>query len=283
MFKYKFIIVIAVFILSASGYAQENNLELGVRYLKLGNSYLYSKNYDLAEKYLLKGQNIVKGKNKYWEAVSYEYMGYFYLNAKNDKPKAMEFLNKAQLLYKEIVDQKDGSPVAMESLLDLTQFQSNNNMQSDPVKGQNITNKTGSEIMNCDSKKLRELPTDIPSNIKNLSMADNKFRDFPADLTNFSNLEYLNLENNKIKELPEDIGNMKNLKYLNLSGNKIKKLPESICSMKNLKMLDLKRNKISFEDISNLIRCLPNTNILFDEYILKPSLPSEEVIPGVEE
>jgi Leucine-rich repeat (LRR) protein len=261
------------FIATGFIYSQVSGLELGMRYLKLGNTYMKAENYELALSNLKKGFEIVRGKSKYWEAVAYEYLGYYYLEADNNTAKAIEYLNIAQLLYSESIGQYDGSPMALRAILDMLQFKG---YSPEPIGNTGVRNRNNSTILNYQHRKLRELPSDIPINVENMSLAENKFREFPNGLLNFKNLEYLTLENNKIKSIPNNISELKNLKYLNLSNNNLKEVPNGIAELQNLKVLELTGNKIPFEVISNLIRVMPNTNILFDEYILKPMKGPDE-------
>ena len=293
MKKFIYFILISSLILFSTQYVYPsiNKVELGARYLKLGNTYRISKDFDLSKKYITKGKKLVESKSEYWTAVAYEYLGYYYYDTEKDKTKAIENLNKAQLMYKQIVNQKDGSQVALASLMDLIQFISNNKIENHGninikkkiiIKKTNDNNTSNSaNVINLDRQKLRELPNNLPKNLSNLSLADNKFRNFPDELLQYKNLQFLNLSNNKIKSLPENINKLDKLEYLDLSKNKLKKLPSSLGQMKNLRFLNLKDNKISFEDISNLIRALPNTNILFDEFIRKPDAETgeEEELP----
>ena len=106
-------------------YASTNPVELGARYLKLANTYRITNNFDLSKKYILKGKKLVEGRSKYWTAVAYEYLGYYYFDTEKDKTKAIENLNKAQLIYKQVITQKEGSQKAIASLLDIIQYMTN--------------------------------------------------------------------------------------------------------------------------------------------------------------
>jgi Leucine-rich repeat (LRR) protein len=198
--------------------------------------------------------------------------------------------------YKKIIIQEDGSPQALAEILNgLSRSMKNKSeIQSDSGKA---------DVLNLSNSKLRQLPEGFSLKTKNLILKDNKFRDFPEIITSLKELEYLDLSGNKVKEIPESIENLKKLHYLNLADNKITKVPESISGLKELKelnlennklkdipqsiseikglkILNLKGNKLNFEKVLNLVRSLPNTNIIFDEYIKKPE---EEVVIGEEE
>lgn len=288
--------------------AQRDNLELGIRYIKLGNSYRESGNSSKSIEFLEKGKKLVENRSEYWLAVAKEYYAYVFrdLGYESDNPdeqkmflqNALDAFNEALAIYKRIIYQEDGSPIALESIM--TQIHDiNNDLQKIPdkisKKSLNKTNLSGANdnsfIVNLDRQKLKELPLLNP-NIRSLSLSENRFNELPSTLGSMINLEYLDMSNNRlrniseaigqleslhwldlsknrIKELPQSIGDLSNLKELDLSENRLKDLPVSICNLKQLEVLNLRNNQIPFEKISNIIKCLPNTNVMFDEYILK--------------
>ncbi len=126
------------------------------------------------------------------------------------------------------------------------------------------------ETISARSNRIKEISpmiTRLP-NLKSLDLEDNRIKDISATVADMDKLEYLNLSRNKIKDLPDAIGDMKSLKYLDLSDNRLKELPANLNNLKNLKVLDLSKNKIPFTSVENLIKQLPNTNIIHDEYSL---------------
>ncbi|TAE28182.1 MAG: tetratricopeptide repeat protein [Candidatus Kapaibacterium sp.] len=86
-----------------------NAENLGVRYLKLGNSYREARNYDLAQYYIKRGIDMVRGgrSGTYWEAVGYEYLGLLYRDM-GDRQLALEYLRTAASLYDRIVTMRNG-------------------------------------------------------------------------------------------------------------------------------------------------------------------------------
>lgn len=291
------------------------NLDLGVRYLKLANTYREANEFNKAEEFLDKGKKLVnvgyKWENKYWTAVADEYYAYLYNDLskiQNDesnrnyfKQLSIEHFNKAKNEYNKLVKMDDGSQEALTEIIE--------NVKSLDKKfssvGKNSKNSYNNleNVLNYDRLKLRELPVGISENAENLSLSENKFREFPPGLSRFSNLQYLNLSDNNIKSISQDIEQLRNLKWLDLSDNKLKELPvnicnlqnleeldlmnnklkslpASICQMQNLKILNLKNNDLPYQEIANLIKCLPNTNIFLDEYKLvdkkkETAIPSE--------
>jgi hypothetical protein len=79
---------------------------LGVRYLKLGNSYREARNYDLAQTYLKKGLDMLRNRNAYWEATAYEYLGLLYRDM-GDRQMALEYLRTAASLYDRVVTMRN--------------------------------------------------------------------------------------------------------------------------------------------------------------------------------
>lgn len=304
-------ILIITILLSFSTYAAST--DLGIRYLKLGNTYREANEFNKAEEFLNKGKNLVsvgfKWENKYWTAVADEYFAYLYndlskmQNDENNKnyfkQLSFEYFNKAKSQYENLVTIKDGSQDAISEVMKNLDGLNKKFNSTYEQKANQISN----NVLNYEKLKLRELPIGIGDNVENLTLAENKFREFPPGLSNFKNLQYLNLSenkiksispdleqltnlkwldlsNNKIKELPINLCNLQNLEELNLMNNNLKELPACLCQMSNLKILNLKNNKLPYPQIANLIKCLPNTNIFIDEYKLVDeeddiALPSE--------
>ncbi len=283
------IMILLVFLSSNYLISKANNLNLGIRYIKLASSYREARDYDNAFKYLKESQSIIyKYKNadaRYWKAAIKENFAYTY-KAIGMNEEAQRYLDSAIVDYKILIAQPDGSPIPLQLL---RENMLNLNFTKEQFKS---FDKSDYTTINYDNQKLKELPNNTPNNVVNLSITDNRFKDIPFNIQNFTDLKYLNLANNKIKAIKLDFSKLKNLNWLNLSGNKIrtidesiselknlnfldlsnnllKKLPLGLCNLKNLKVLNLKNNKIPFEQIAQLIKCLPNTNILYDTFIRK--------------
>ncbi len=139
------------------------------------------------------------------------------------------------------------------------------------LKDINFVLPENTETVSARSNRIKDISpaiTRLP-NLKSLDLEDNRLKDVSATIGDMQRLEYLNLSNNKIKELPDAIGDLQNLEYLDLSNNRLKELPATLSDLKNLKVLDISNNKLPFTAVENLIKKLPNTNIIHDEYTLK--------------
>jgi tetratricopeptide (TPR) repeat protein len=87
--------------------------DLGVRYLKLGDTYREARKYDMAQEYIQRGFDLVRGRgSRYWEAVAYEYWGMVERDMGN-RLNALEYLRRAETLYRRAL-----SPVYLESSID---------------------------------------------------------------------------------------------------------------------------------------------------------------------
>lgn len=260
--KKNLLFLLSVLILFASS-AILNADTLYQRYLKLGNTYLHAGNFTKAAEYFRKSQKLaIDADDDYWLAASHEYFGYYY-SALGKPESADKHFKEALDIFERIIRQRDGSNRAMAELRE----------RSDAIKtfrdALDSSTPSEGEVLNFDNRKIEEVMHLLPDNPVNISLAGCRIKNMYF-LTGYESLEFLNLSDNRIKEIPQDIGDLKNLVSLDMSYNRIKSLPVTeLGSMKNLRVLNLKGNKIPFEDIVNLVRLLPRTNISFDEYEIK--------------
>lgn len=291
----KIILILVITLLPVILFSQDD-LEKGKRFLKLGMTYLQADNLPQAEKYINEGYILVSNTNNpniYWSAVGCEYRGYLAQKGGN-YPEAEKNFDIAIKIYKKIITQKDGSPIAVAELeQNLESIRNARNSMGGMNKGvmtvhhgmaDNSTDvqknyihsgmgnddfsnyAKGANVLNYDRSKFDEVFYQIPKNVENLSMADSKVKDlYPFyDLTN---LKYLNLSNNSIKSIPPGLNKLDNLQYLSFNNNKLKKVSVAeFAGLKKLKVLDLRNNNMSSDAMFQLVRLLPNTNILMDEY-----------------
>lgn len=293
------ILLIAIFVFSATDSFSAQDQALAIRNLKLANSYRENKDYNKAIKLLDGSKAKFSGKkdwnSKYWLATTYEYYGYIYKDMEHfDLAKVN--LDKARSLFKELIKQKDGSPKALEGIEESIKTLDNEVNDIDPFSTANHS----ANILNFDNLKLKELPQGLPTKMNNLSLEKNRFKEIPGNLSSFKSLKYLNLKNNRINQITESLYELKNLVWLDISGNKIKKInlginklsllkvldlsdnklkdiPSEINRLKNLEILNLKGNKIPFDKLKNLIKSMPNTNIMHDEYVIKPEEDNQDL------
>jgi len=278
----KYFIIIFLFIVSVAN--AQNSLETGKRQLKLGLTYLLSGDLDNAKKFLDLGQGKVGNLHYdiYWQAVYNEYLGYYYIKA-NMPEQAKSSLNEALSIYNTIITQQDGSKKALsidqlntinENIQQISTMLDNgmSNMAGfQPIEPLKVPNEIkpglANSTLNFDNNKFEKISSNIPKDIRNLSLSNCRIKDgsFISDL---KEIEYLNLSKNNIKTLPNDIGQLKNLIYLDLSENRLANLPvDEFKKLTNLRVLNLKgNNRIKIEDILNLVRYLPLTNIYIDVY-----------------
>ena len=88
-------------------------------------------------------------------------------------------------------------------------------------------------------------------NLEELSFAENNLEVIPDCCFTIPNLKKLNLSNNKIRDLPLHIDNWsRSLLILNVSNNQIDSLPNSICRFEKLTHLYLNDNKFDFKGLN---------------------------------
>ncbi len=95
---------------------QSGTSELGLRYLKLANSYREARNTDMAQYYARRGYDLVRGRgSRYWEAVANEYLGLIYRDM-GDYATALDYLRRAESTYRTVI-----SPLRTESSVNAVQ------------------------------------------------------------------------------------------------------------------------------------------------------------------
>ncbi len=287
--------------------------ELGKRYIKLGNTYRESGNYEKAEEYLTQGKKLVIG-DMYWTATAHEFMGYMYRdmvasgnyndNAEYFEALAKENFENALAGFRKAVKQNDGSPSALGAINDQIQRVQSTVDDAGRSGKTSSVNYSNARIVNYDNSKIKEIPDNLPVNLENFSAVNNRIKDISGTFARYKSLKYinlkknriasidnainglkkvkvLNLSGNKLKTLPVGIGDLQQLEILDLSKNKLKEIPSSITSLKNLKVLDISGNKIPFSQISTLLKSMPNTNIIFDTYeLVDEEAEDEETVDG---
>ena len=75
-------LLLGMFVWTTS-FAQVQDLNSALKFIKAGNTLREVKQYDQSEEYLNKALNIVRNKDKYWEAAAYENLGFLYRDQEN--------------------------------------------------------------------------------------------------------------------------------------------------------------------------------------------------------
>nr|CAI5840168.1 unnamed protein product [Callosobruchus analis] len=109
-------------------------------------------------------------------------------------------------------------------------------------------------IMNISMKNINSIPEECFREAKEakvycVDLCKNKFNIVPEGLQILANdLTELNLSDNKIKELPEFLRDFTKLKYCDLSKNMLTSLPDSFTALKSMRELVLSNNSL-FPDL----------------------------------
>ncbi|MCX7735460.1 MAG: hypothetical protein N2319_01990 [Candidatus Kapabacteria bacterium] len=283
--------LILLLIISGNETYSQSGLELGKRYLKLGNTYREAGNFNLAFDFLDKGFRIVTSSNDfYWQGVANEFFGYYYRDlAKKTGNKdllrtAQNYFEMAFNSFDKVVKQRDGSPMAVNSLKNSireqmrTGFNFNednisDNFENNPPK-QETTDKNKASITSKDSdcpeitkfivyQSLREANAE-PENVEILDLTGQELTDFPKDILRYTNLKELVLTNLGLTDLPEALGNLQYLQRINLDGNDLTRLPVSLKNLKCLKTIFIRGNFIDCDYLLSLQRNLKDLQIVTD-------------------
>ncbi|KAF1765966.1 hypothetical protein GCK72_005920 [Caenorhabditis remanei] len=117
---------------------------------------------------------------------------------------------------------------------------------------------TKSRILQLKGTGLKKIPDEIEQLaevLRNLELSENKIREIPLFIGQFTQLKQLHLSNNCLELLPDEIGSMKKLEILNLAGNKIKSLPDTIVGCTDLRTIDVSSNCFEMFPVA-IISCL---------------------------
>lgn len=135
-----------------------------------------------------------------------------------------------------------------------------NDLESVPVW---VTQQHSLKFLNLGANKLKEVPdlSNLPletlklhknliskmppirSDIKNLNLYLNPFKDIPKIVPQLTNLEVFSFGVTEVAELP-NLFTLENLRWLTLTVNKIKIIPDDICLLPKLEGLQLAKNQI---------------------------------------
>jgi tetratricopeptide (TPR) repeat protein len=179
------------------------NSELAKRYLKLGNSYRESGNFELALHYLALGQQpFFKQRNfdeSYWYAVSLEYMAYCFRDMGNNL-EARYHLEQSLAIYQKIIGMRQGSQSAMREVIQKLE----NELRSAQYQTSNSEAQIETPVLNLDNRRLTKFPDDITrKKIDNISIANNRFTNFPDEILNFPTVKILDVSFNRIRNFPD--------------------------------------------------------------------------------
>ena len=135
-----------------------------------------------------------------------------------------------------------------------------NDLESVPVW---VTQQHSLKFLNLGANKLKEVPdlSNLPletlklhknliskmppirSDIKNLNLYLNPFKDIPKIVPQLTNLEVFSFGVTEVAELP-NLFTLENLRWLTLTVNKIKIIPDDICLLPKLEGLQLAKSQI---------------------------------------
>ncbi len=127
----------------------------------------------------------------------------------------------------------------------------------------NATLPTGTAL-DLSRQSLTRIPSDIFSRIdlEELNLSNNRLTGAPqAEIRHLQKLRVLDLSNNNLTGLPAELGQLSNLETLDVSGNALTGLPMELGNLTQLRLLDVSGNPYSKQDLDQIVKKLPNTEI----------------------
>ena len=124
------------------------------------------------------------------------------------------------------------------------------------------------------------IPTEIPSNVTNLNLKNNKLEQLPpGSLDKFADLEEIYLTSNLIETLMDNVFNPsvhQNLRLISMGNNRITEIPKlhGFQMLKTLNLADNKLQTIEIGKLDNLEELILNGNNLNSMPLLTEHLPS---------
>ncbi|KJH44417.1 leucine Rich repeat-containing domain protein [Dictyocaulus viviparus] len=101
------------------------------------------------------------------------------------------------------------------------------------------------QLKSCGLKSIPHALNELQDIIRSLELSQNKIKEIPSSIGQFSALKQLHLSENIISVLPDEIGQLNSLEILNLQSNKLSTLPETIVGCTALKTINISANSFS--------------------------------------
>lgn len=118
--------------------------------------------------------------------------------------------------------------------------------------------------LNLSGTGLTKIPETVFSQIhlERLNVSNNALTGAPqAEIRHLQALKSLDLSDNKLTGLPAELGQLKNLQTLDVSNNALTGLPLELGNLTQLRLLDLSGNAYSVQDLEQISKKLPNTEV----------------------
>jgi len=132
-----------------------------------------------------------------------------------------------------------------------------------PVSPASKSSPNTSEL-DLSGRGLAAIPLEIFSrtHLLRLDLSHNKLTGAPqSQIGQLKNLVSLDLSNNSLTGLPAELGQLSTLEVLNVSNNRLTGLPMELQNLTQLRVFDISGNPYSSQDLDQIAKKLPNTEI----------------------
>ena len=124
----------------------------------------------------------------------------------------------------------------------------------------------GQVRLDLSNKGLSSLPAYVldMTYLEELNLSSNGLTGaLPAEIRKLRNLRKLDVSRNSMTGIPAEIGQLSNLEVLDYSYNQITGMPYEFANLKKLKTFNLTGNKFSEQDLTIIIKDLPNLQVVY--------------------
>ncbi|PIP61008.1 hypothetical protein COX00_00140 [Candidatus Uhrbacteria bacterium CG22_combo_CG10-13_8_21_14_all_47_17] len=137
-------------------------------------------------------------------------------------------------------------------------------LQLQTIQEQPQATATTAHTLDLSNRGLTKIPNSVFSqtDLESLNLSGNALEGAPqAEIRHLQKLTSLNLSGNNLTGLPAELGQLAQLQTLDVSNNQLTGLPLELGNLTQLRVLDIRGNTYSAQDLDQIMKKLPNTEV----------------------